>query len=116
MPALSGGAEGTPGEISLAHLGVLFLDELPEFQRAVSIRFASRSTPPSKRRAGQQHVTFPARVQLIAAMNRAAAASGRSPLACVAPRARRRLSGQGVGPLLDRIDLHVESPASAPPI
>ena len=71
MPALvGGGLKVRPGEVSLAHLGVLFLDELPEFQRSVldSLRQPLETGKVSVARANA-HVTFPARVQLIAAMN-----------------------------------------------
>ena len=71
MAALvGGGLKVKPGEVSLAHLGVLFLDELPEFQRAVldSLRQPLETGTVSVARANA-HVTFPARVQLIAAMN-----------------------------------------------
>ena len=71
MPALvGGGLKVRPGEVSLAHLGVLFLDELPEFQRSVldSLRQPLETGTVQVARANA-HVTFPARVQLIAAMN-----------------------------------------------
>lgn len=71
MAALvGGGLRVRPGEVSLAHLGVLFLDELPEFQRAVldSLRQPLETGEVTVARANS-HVTFPARVQLIAAMN-----------------------------------------------
>jgi magnesium chelatase family protein len=71
MAALvGGGLKVRPGEVSLAHLGVLFLDELPEFQRAVldSLRQPLETGKVQVARANA-HVTFPARVQLIAAMN-----------------------------------------------
>jgi magnesium chelatase family protein len=71
MAALTGGGlRVKPGEVSLAHLGVLFLDELPEFQRPVldSLRQPLETGNVSVARANA-HVTFPARVQLVAAMN-----------------------------------------------
>ncbi len=112
MPALvGGGMRARPGEVSLAHLGVLFLDELPEFQRGVldSLRQPLETGNVSVARAAA-HVTYPARVQLVAAMNPcrcghlsdAALACSRAPKCAVDYQAR--LSG----PLLDRIDLHVE--------
>jgi predicted ATPase with chaperone activity len=62
--------QARPGEVSLAHRGVLFLDELPEFNRACSNRCASRSKPAWLRsRAAALQVDYPARFQLVAAMN-----------------------------------------------
>ncbi len=114
MPALvGGGMRAKPGEVSLAHNGVLFLDELPEFPRGVleALRQPLESGRAVVSRANG-HVTYPARVQLIAAMNpcRCGYADdptrgcGRQPK-CVADYTNR-LSG----PLLDRIDIRVEAP------
>jgi magnesium chelatase family protein len=112
MPALvGGGLKVRPGEISLAHLGVLFLDELPEFQRVVldSLRQPLETGTVSVARANS-HLTFPARVQLIAAMNPCRCGHlGDPALACArAPRCASDHQSRVSGPLLDRIDLHVE--------
>lgn len=112
MPALvGGGLKVRPGEISLAHLGVLFLDELPEFQRQVldSLRQPLETGNVSVARANT-HVTFPARVQLVAAMNPCRCGHlGDPALACSrAPRCAADYQARVSGPLLDRIDLHVE--------
>lgn len=111
---VGGGSQPRPGEISLAHHGVLFLDELPEFDRRVLevLREPLESGRIVISRAARQ-AEFPARFQLIAAMNPCPCgylgdAGGRC--RCSAEnvlRYRARLSG----PLLDRIDLHVEVPA-----
>ncbi len=112
MAALTGGGlKVKPGEVSLAHLGVLFLDELPEFQRAVldSLRQPLETGTVSVARANA-HVTFPARVQLVAAMNPCRCGHlGDPALACArAPRCAADYQAKVSGPLLDRIDLHVE--------
>ncbi len=112
MAALvGGGLKVKPGEVSLAHLGVLFLDELPEFQRGVldSLRQPLETGTVSVARANA-HVTFPARVQLIAAMNPCRCGHlGDASLACArAPRCAADYQAKVSGPLLDRIDLHVE--------
>jgi magnesium chelatase family protein len=112
MPALvGGGLKVRPGEISLAHLGVLFLDELPEFQRQVldSLRQPLETGSVSVARANT-HVTFPARVQLVAAMNPCRCGHlGDPALACSrAPRCAADYQARVSGPLLDRIDLHVD--------
>ncbi len=108
---LTGGLKVRPGEVSLAHLGVLFLDELPEFQRAVldSLRQPLETGTVSVARANA-HVTFPARVQLIAAMNPCRCGHlGDASLACSrAPRCAADYQTKVSGPLMDRIDLHVE--------
>jgi magnesium chelatase family protein len=108
-----GGLRVKPGEVSLAHLGVLFLDELPEFQRAVldSLRQPLETGEVSVARANA-HVTYPARFQLVAAMNpcrcghlmEASRACGR------APRCGLDYQGKLSGPLLDRIDLCIDVP------
>jgi magnesium chelatase family protein len=118
MPALvGGGMKARPGEVSLAHLGVLFLDELPEFQRQAldSLRQPLETGEISVARAAL-HVTYPARVQLIAAMNPCRCGHLSDPaLACArAPRCAADYQAKLSGPLIDRIDLHVEvEPVSA---
>ena len=102
---IGGGNPPRPGEISLAHLGVLFLDELPEFSRSVL------ETLRQPMESGRVHisrvrhtVTFPARFQVIAAMNPCPCGQGGEDCVCAdrdIARYRSRLSG----PLLDRIDL-----------
>jgi magnesium chelatase family protein len=112
MAALvGGGLKVRPGEVSLAHLGVLFLDELPEFQRTVldSLRQPFETGKISVARANA-HVTFPARVQLIAAMNPCRCGHlGDAALGCSrAPKCAADYQAKVSGPLLDRIDLHVD--------
>ncbi|MEM1051455.1 MAG: YifB family Mg chelatase-like AAA ATPase [Pseudomonadota bacterium] len=112
MAALTGGGlKVRPGEISLAHLGVLFLDELPEFQRPVldSLRQPLETGQVDVARANA-HVTFPARVQLIAAMNPCRCGHAGEPgYNCArGPRCATEYQARLSGPLLDRIDLHVD--------
>jgi len=112
MAALTGGGlKVRPGEVSLAHLGVLFLDELPEFQRQVldSLRQPLETGQVDVARANA-HVTFPANVQLVAAMNpcRCGHAGEVENLCSRHPRCVADYQGRLSGPLLDRIDLHVE--------
>ena len=112
MAALTGGGlKVKPGEVSLAHLGVLFLDELPEFNRGVldSLRQPLETGNVSVARANA-HVTFPARVQLVAAMNPCRCGHLGDPgLACArAPKCAADYQAKVSGPLLDRIDLHVD--------
>jgi magnesium chelatase family protein len=112
MAALTGGGiRVKPGEVSLAHLGVLFLDELPEFQRAVldSLRQPIEAGVVSVARANA-HVTFPARIQLVAAMNPCRCGHlGDPALACArAPRCAADYQARVSGPLLDRIDISIE--------
>jgi magnesium chelatase family protein len=115
LPALAGGGiRAKPGEISLAHLGVLFLDELPEFQRGAleALRQPMETGRVSVARANA-HVTYPARVQLIAAMNPCRCGYLDDPgRACNrAPRCAADYQSKISGPLFDRIDLHVDVPA-----
>ena len=117
LPALvGGGLRAKPGEISLAHRGVLFLDELPEFARATleSLRQPLETGRVSIARAAA-HVTYPARVQLVAAMNPCKCGFLDDPsLACSrAPRCALDYQAKISGPLFDRIDLHVDVPAVA---
>lgn len=111
---VGGGRRAVPGEISLAHHGVLFMDELPEYPRGVleSLRQPLETGTISIARV-EAHVTYPARFQLIAAMNPCKCGylddAGR---ACnKAPRCAGDYQGRISGPLLDRIDLHVDVPA-----
>ncbi len=115
LPALvGGGLRARPGEISLAHLGVLFLDEFPELARPTleALRQPLETGRVSVARANA-HVTYPARVQLVAAMNPCRCGHLDDPaLACPrAPRCALEYQSKISGPLFDRIDLHVEVPA-----
>ncbi len=118
LPALiGGGMRAKPGEISLAHNGVLFLDELPEFQRQTleALRQPLETGRAVVARANH-HVTYPARVQLIAAMNPCRCGHiGDPALACGrAPKCAMDYQSKISGPLFDRIDLHVDVPAVSP--
>ncbi len=117
---VGGSSQPRPGEISLAHHGVLFLDELPEFERRVleALRQPLESGSISISRAARQ-MTFPARFQLIAAMNPCPCGHlGDQLKACrCSPDTIARYRSRISGPLLDRIDLHVEVPRlKRPPI
>ncbi len=112
-----GGSRARPGEVSLAHRGVLFLDELPEFPRPVleTLRQPMESGHTTVARAAA-HVTYPARFQLIAAMNPCRCGHlGDATRECGrAPRCGEDYLGKISGPLLDRIDLTVSvQPVSA---
>jgi magnesium chelatase family protein len=111
---VGGGPQARPGEVSLAHKGVLFLDELPEFQRPVleALRQPLETGRIEVARAAA-HVTWPARFQLVAAMNPCRCGHLDNPaLACPrAPRCAADYQGRISGPLLDRIDLTIEVPA-----
>ena len=111
---VGGGSPPRPGEISLAHNGVLFLDELPEFPRAAleALREPLETGHITIARAAQR-ADYPARFQLIAAMNPCPCGFLGSPLrACrCTPDQVSRYQAKLSGPLLDRIDLHFEVPA-----
>jgi len=117
MPALvGGGLRARPGEVSLAHHGVLFLDELPEFQpQALDALRQPLETGEVAIARANHRITYPARFMLVAAMNpcRCGRASDpgftcrRGPNTRCAAEYQMRLSG----PLLDRIDLNIEVPA-----
>ncbi|MEM8988006.1 MAG: YifB family Mg chelatase-like AAA ATPase, partial [Pseudomonadota bacterium] len=114
MAALVGGGLKTkPGEISLAHNGVLFLDELPEFSAAVldSLRQPMETGDVMIARANA-HVRYPARFQLIAAMNPCRCGYGKaSGRTCAkGPKCETAYRARISGPMLDRIDLHVDVP------
>ena len=112
-----GGSDARPGEISLAHNGVLFLDELPEFNRATLeiLRQPMESGRILISRA-RRNATYPARFQLIAAMNPCPCGHlGNAALSCSkAPRCAEAYQNKISGPLLDRIDLHVDVDAVNP--
>jgi magnesium chelatase family protein len=110
---VGGGSPPRPGEISLAHHGVLFLDELPEFPRAAleALREPLESGHITISRAARREV-FPARFQFVGAMNPCPCGylgSPHKPCRCT-PDQVARYQGKLSGPLLDRIDLHVEVP------
>ena len=118
LPSLIGGGQrARPGEVSLAHHGVLFLDELPEFAR--STLEALRQPLESGRAVVARvhaHVTYPARFQLIAAMNPCRCGHlDDASLACGrAPKCAQEYQAKISGPLFDRIDMHVDVPAVSP--
>lgn len=107
---LGGNANPTPGEISLAHHGVLFLDELPEFKRSVleTMRQPMEEGRVTISRAAGT-MTFPAQFMLVAAMN--PTPDGKMPAESkCSPRQIQAYLARVSGPLLDRIDLHIEVP------
>jgi magnesium chelatase family protein len=111
---IGGGSIPGPGEVSLAHLGVLFLDELPEFRRSALevLRQPLEDGQVTVSRAAAK-VTLPARLMLIAAMNPCPCGhlgDRRRECRC-SPMQVRKYRGKISGPLLDRIDIQVEAPA-----
>ncbi len=115
LPALIGGGQKVkPGEISLAHHGVLFLDELPEFARGTleSLRQPLETGDALIARANA-HIKYPAKFQLIAAMNPCRCGYlGDPDMECTkAPRCGADYQSKISGPLMDRIDIHVDVPA-----
>lgn len=110
---VGGGTHAKPGEISLAHRGVLFLDELPEFSRAAleSLRQPLETGNITIARANN-HVTYPARIQLIAAMNpcRCGYLGVEGKECSVAPKCGKDYLRKISGPLLDRIDIFIDVP------
>ena len=117
MPALvGGGLRARPGEVSLAHHGVLFLDEMPEFQPQAldALRQPLESGEVAIARANHR-VTYPARFMLIAAMNPCRCGRASEPgFSCkrgANARCAADYQGRLSGPLIDRIDLHIEVPA-----
>ncbi len=117
-PALIGGGHRIkPGEVSLSHMGVLFLDELPEFQRGAleALRQPLETGRATIARANA-HVTYPASFQLVAAMNPCRCGHLDNPAeACSqAPKCADTYQSRISGPLFDRIDLHIDVPAVNP--
>jgi magnesium chelatase family protein len=114
MAALvGGGTRPKPGEVSLAHLGVLFLDELPEFQPGVldALRQPIEIGETVIARANHR-IAYPSRIQLVAAMNPCKCGTSAPGAACKrGPRCAADYQARISGPLLDRIDLQIEVPA-----
>ena len=114
MAALvGGGSKPRPGEVSLAHLGVLFLDELPEFVPNVldALRQPLETGETVIARANHR-IAYPSRIQLVAAMNPCKCGGAAPGQTCRrGPRCADDYQGRISGPLLDRIDLQIEVPA-----
>jgi magnesium chelatase family protein len=114
---VGGGSVPRPGEISLAHHGVLFLDELPEFdRRALEVLREPLETGRVHVARAARHAEFPAALQLVAAMNPCPCGYlGEARCRCNEERVAR-YRARVSGPLLDRIDLHVEVPRPPPEV
>lgn len=114
---IGGGQKARPGEVSLAHRGVLFLDELPEFNRATleSLRQPLETASVTIARA-HAHCTYPASFQLVAAMNpcRCGHLADQSRACSKAPLCAESYQSRLSGPLIDRIDIHADVPALSP--
>ncbi|NNE58238.1 MAG: YifB family Mg chelatase-like AAA ATPase [Hellea sp.] len=114
---VGGGAKAKPGEASLAHRGVLFLDELPEFTAQVldSLRQPLETGEISVARANA-HITYPARFQLIAAMNPCrCGTAGANGVACQrGERCAINYQARISGPFMDRMDIQIDVPAVTP--
>jgi magnesium chelatase family protein len=104
---VGGGSIPKPGEVSLSHHGILFLDELPEFQRYV-LEMLRQPLENGEVTISRVHgsIRFPARFMMVAAMNPSPSHQKKED-----PRAKERYMARLSGPLLDRIDIHVEIPA-----
>ncbi len=110
---IGGGSIPKPGEVSLAHLGVLFLDELPEFDRTVLevLRQPMEDKQVTISRAAMS-LTFPAHFTMVASMNPCPCGYFGSARECkCSPMQIQRYVGKISGPLLDRIDIHIDVPA-----
>jgi magnesium chelatase family protein len=116
---VGGGAHPRPGELSLAHAGILFLDEMPEFERrALEVLRQPLEEGRVRIARAAASVEFPASVTLVGAMNPCPCGYHGHPLrACrCAPPQRERYAARISGPLLDRIDIRVEVPWLAPDV
>ena len=110
---IGGGSVPRPGEVSLAHLGVLFLDELPEFDRSVLevLRQPMEDKTVTISRAATS-LTFPANFTLVASMNPCPCGYFGSSRECKCSAVQiQRYVGKISGPLMDRIDIHIDVPA-----
>ncbi len=112
VAVIGGGAIPRPGEVSLAHHGVLFLDEMPEFPRAVleTLRQPLEDGDVTIARA-QGTVRFPARFMLVGALN--PTPKGDAPTDEVSQRQMERYLAKMSGPMIDRVDIHIEVPRIA---